>query len=323
MPKSKQTTTPGLSSEATAFLSTIDSHEKAVQTLRDFSYRVRPVWIGVKGQPPPWNDDDDFRHLAEAAFQLAEKFGFGPQVGPPPPGPMSPYQTSQYLGRVQTAFDDRSKKEYWKRRVETVRRSGKALLPTLVRDCAWEIQRRRQGDAARQATDFLRRVLIELEAYDCVWAAPLGISSGYWLAAVESRKALLEFLPGAEVPPPREGTIPISEALKYLRSLLRIARAARVPAGSRTPSRAPRKRLSPGEIDCLIALLELGGIDEDHRKTSNDVAKRARHADDGAAVRRDLGSLVKRKFCKSSAGKAGGYWLSSTGAERARRAKAS
>jgi len=100
--------------------------------------------------------------------------------------------------------------------------------------------------------------------------------------------------------------------------------------GTHTPASPPtptpvnpiqERGLSLIEISILQYLLEVHATSSDRRKTSDEIAKAAVAHESGGSVRKNMSALIKDGHVQSTGGRAGGYWLTPGGVERAVRLK--
>lgn len=70
--------------------------------------------------------------------------------------------------------------------------------------------------------------------------------------------------------------------------------------------------------EVLQAMLELGALNKNSRKTASEIAEKSRGSSDESSIKRDLSELARRMLAESKTGRGGGSWLTDRGAAVAR-----
>jgi hypothetical protein len=84
---------------------------------------------------------------------------------------------------------------------------------------------------------------------------------------------------------------------------------------------ALRRTLNGAQLDILDAAIALGAIDEDHRKSQDEIASRAGIAVGVGNTGNSFSELKRRRFIDARTGRGGGTWLLELGLKAAKRPK--
>lgn len=124
--------------------------------------------------------------------------------------------------------------------------------------------------------------------------------------------------------PPREPVVParlmeargeITVWIEQLRAVL----PAHAAAASATARESAPEVLPPSHEEVLVALLQLGAIDPEHRSKAEKIALKKQYDNEPNLVKHAVADLGRWGLVRSKEGRGGGTWLLGPGLERARR----